>query len=214
MSIQRIIDQAQRLGFDRRKIVGQTLSRSQRIKSAERVSVQPFIISVTPPGSLTYSSNRDLLETITLYDRTTEYTIKLANNTKLSYLTQYRGALSTANLAALTVTNYTTSSFIVGNLPTANTATVIFAAGDFIQPVNSRYPYTVAQNVLRGLDDTVVVPTHRPIITSEATTLTGALLIGTDTTIRMIVSQLPSYEIVPRDRVQFNGDFELIEKII
>ena len=80
--------------------------------------------------------------------------------------------------------------------------------------MNSRYPYTVTSDVEKGAGNTVTVPLHRPVITSEATTLTGAILVGTSVTFRVVVVDLPNYQIVNRDQVQFSDDFRVVEKVI
>ena len=222
--IQTIIDSCQTMEFDRRRIVGQSISRSQRTRVAERTSAQPWTFKVTPKASWSYSSNRDLIESITLTDRFSETEINLANNTKLQYLTSYQGKLTNTQLSALTVTNFVTATMTVSGLPAIGgtdkngsaitSSTVIFAAGDFIQPNNSRYPYTVTAPVLRGSTSTVSIITNRPRITSEAVTITGPLKIGNNVTWRMVIAELPTFQLVPYNRFQWTGDFSLIEKVI
>jgi hypothetical protein len=91
---------------------------------------------------------------------------------------------------------------------------VIFKPGDYIQPAGSRYPYIITNTVLRGTDTVVTATTHRSLITSEATTVTGAILVGNTCTFQMVVLTLPTYKLVSNDRVQFTGDFTMVEKII
>jgi hypothetical protein len=225
MSIQTIIDKAQAIEFDRRAVVAQSVSRSQRIKTAERNTGQPLQMTVTPPGMLRYSANRGVIEAIMTTDRVTEVQVNLANNSKLNYLTSYQGGLRLNQAQAVTISAFTLTSMTLGNLPTigstttntttfVTSSTVIFASGDYIQPAGSRYPYIVSNTVIRGTDSVVTATVHRNLITSEATTITGAILVGNSCTFRMIVNILPTYKLVSNDRVQFTGDFSLIEKII
>ena len=219
MSIQNIINKAQQIEIDRRKVVGQTISRSQRIKTSERASAQPWRFKVTPPPVLDWTSSRSFIEVIDFNDRSTEYTISLNSATGMQYITAYQGALNNTALGNLAVTGTTTSTLIVGTLPaidgTVTSSTVVFYAGDFVQPQNSRYPYSVTQTVVRGTGTTISVPLNRPIITSENITLTGnKVLVGNSVTWRVIVGALPTYSLIPSRRVQYNGDFDLIEKII
>jgi hypothetical protein len=103
----------------------------------------------------------------------------------------------------------TTSSTLVSS------STVLFRAGDIIQPANSRYPYAITSNVLRGSTSTVTVNLHRPIITSENITLGGENVnVGNDCTWRVLVVTLPTYTLIPNKQVQYTGDFEVIEKVI
>lgn len=215
MSIQTIIDKAQQIEIDRRRMVAQTISRSQRIKTAERSTAQPWRFKVTPPGALTWADNRGIIEVIDLNDRVNEYTISLNNNTKMNYITAYQGTCTQAQINAMTIYAVTTSSLVLTGLPSVTTSTVLFKPGDYIQPANSRYPYTVTANVLRGSNTTTTVTLHRPVIISENITLTGqTVLVGNSCTWQVIVTGLPTYSLIPYRRVQYTGDFELVEKII
>ena len=326
MSLQTIIDTAQSIEFDRSKVVGQSISRSGRLKTAERASVQAWTFVVTPAGSYFWSEHRDTLEEIDNNDRINEYTISLSNVTGSYFITEYLGDLNSTQLNALTINTNTTATFVLGNLPsigatitsrsenftaqsfqaeavpaysrsfditrndilitnseydtkfysiqigdrlststyltsnqtvtgitrnfltynnvgytkialsaapnsssalntpiqfasTASTvvssSTVVFAAGDFIQPTGSRYPYTVKNQVLRGSDSTVTVNLNRPVITSEGLALDNKTLeVGNDVTWRVIVIEKPTYKLVAPNRFQFNGDFRLAEKVI
>lgn len=224
MSIQAMIDSAQRIEVDRRRLVGQTISRSQRIRTQERISSQPFRITVTPPAILNYDTNRSTIENIMTVDRNTEVDVRLGNNSRTRYITDYQGNLRDTQLTALTVTNFTGTTMSIEGLPSigssartglVSSTTVIFSVGDYVQPYWSRYPYLVTNTVLRGTGSTATVTVHRTRITSENTTITNApLLVGTDTHLTVIVTQLPTYELAQYRRVNFTGDFELIERII
>jgi len=214
MTFQTIIDSAAQIEFDRRRIIGQTVSRSQRIKTAERAATQPWTLTVTPSARFNFTRNRSLLESITVYDRATECLVNLANNPKLSYLTAYQGEMDPVDFAALTITNFTATSVTIGGLPTTSTSTVIFRAGDWIQPALSRYPYTITADVVRGTESVVTATVHRPLISSEATTITGAVLIGNSCTLRVVAAQIPTYTLVYKDQFQFNDAFKFVEKII
>jgi len=92
--------------------------------------------------------------------------------------------------------------------------TQVFLPGDFIQPVNSRYPYIVTNTVTRGTNTVVTATVHRPAITSEAISLVTPMKIGNSCTFQMIVATLPTYRIVPYDLMEWRDDFVLFEKII
>jgi hypothetical protein len=215
MSIQNIIDKAQQIEIDKRRIVGQTISRSQRIKTAERSTAQPWRFKITPPGMLPWTASRGFIQVIDFNDRVGEYTISLNNNSGLNYITAYMGGITQGQLNSLTIQSVGTSSLVITSLPSVSSSTVIFAQGDLIQPANSRYPYTVAETVVRGLTTTTSVTLHRPIITSEGISLVGqGLAVGNSCTWRVIVAGLPTYQLIPMRQVQYTGDFELIEKVI
>ena len=218
MSIQAIINTAQTIEIDRRRVVGQSISRSQRIKTAQRLSAQPFMITITPTARFSFDENRTTLEAIMTADRTQEQQINLSGVSGMNFITEYQGSLNTAQLTALTITNFTGTSMTIGGLPTITgsitSQTVILRAGDFIQPPQSRYPYIVSNKVIRGTGSEVTATTHRSLISSESATLTGTPLIGTNTTMRVLVQELPTYRFVLNNFAEFTGDFVLMEKII
>ncbi len=328
MTLQYIVDRAESIEFDRRQIASQTISRSQRIKTAARVSAQPWRWIVTPPGNISWDASRGIIELIDKNDRITETEINLNH---INFITRYQGDLNSTQLAALTIDSTTTSTMTIDTLPSigdvissrsiyilarsfepatsvtynralsttradflisnsdfdanfynfmvgdtlstttylvsnqtissitrnyitlagvgytrvilsqnpdasssaaittsgsdvlihttssqvVTTSTVIFKAGDFIQPANSRYPYTVVNDVLRGSGSSVTLNLNRSIITSENVTLTDQTLkVGNSCSWRMVVVGLPTYKIVGRNRLEYQGTFELIEKII
>jgi hypothetical protein len=215
MSIQNIIDNAQQIEIDRRRMIGQSVSRSQRVKTAERSTSQPWKFKVTPPGMLSWATSRGFIEVINLNDRANEYEISLNNNPGMNYITEYQGECTPSQLNALTIYAQSTSTLTLTNLPTIGQNSVLFAQGDLIQPANSRYPYAVAATVLRGATTTTNVTLHRSIITSENINLVGQhVKVANSCTWRMLVSALPTYQLVPGRFVQYTGDFELIEKVI
>lgn len=215
MSIQTIINKAQQIEIDRRRMVGQSISRSQRIKTAERSTAQPWKFKVTPPAQLPWTTSRGVIEVIDLNDRVNEYTISLNANSGMNYITAYQGSLTQSQLNALTISTSTTATLVLTTLPSVSTSTVMFKAGDLIQPENSRYPYSVTETVLRGSNTTTSVILHRPIITSENINLVGqGVAVGNSATWRVIVTGLPTYALIPMKQVQYTGDFELVEKII
>lgn len=214
MTFQTIINSAQSIEFNRRRVVGQSISRSQRIKTAERVSAQPFVLTVTPQARFRWSDTRSAVEMIQNFDRNDECVIQIGSVSSLNFINAYQGQLSSAQLAALTITNATNTSITIGGLPSISSSTVMFKAGDWIQPTDSRYPYIVTGEIQRGTGSVITATTHRPIITSEGISLTGSLKIGTDTTLVVIASQFPTYSIVDKNWGQYNGDFVFVEKVI
>jgi hypothetical protein len=211
MSLQQIIDTAQKIVFDRRKVVGQTISRSQRIKSAQRNSANPLALTVTPSAFYNYTQARDMVEGVMLNDRYQEFQIKLGNTNKTAYLNEYRGQLALNTAKAMTITNFVLNSVTIAT--NASTTTTVLKAGDWIQPANSRYPYIVTQDV-KGNGSVATATVHRNLITSENTTVTGTMLIGTDTSMRVVIAELPTYELGLYKFLSWTGDFTLVEKII
>lgn len=109
------------------------------------------------------------------------------------------------------------------------TSSVLFKAGDWIQfktdkisgseVANRGLARTVPFDVLRGSGATVDVPVHRPFVWNGTQTYTinyragGAISIGSDVRLGMVVTKQPSWKLLPGKIVQWTGDFELYEYI-
>jgi len=211
MSIQTIIDNSQFITFDKRKVVGQTISRSGRIKTAEVASANPYRFKVGMHSGLKYSDNRALCQEIDTLDRSTEETIDIGStNGSLSYVTAYLGDGYTGTITATSASG----NELVLNTTSASGSGTLFRKGDFIQlGSNYRYPYQVTSDVSWN-GTSVTVPLHRAFISQSGYSVSGkTLLKGTAVTWRVKMMIKPSYSIVPHDRLEFDADFELIEVI-
>lgn len=214
MNVQDILIAAQSIELDRRRIVGQTVSRSERIRAAERASANAFKLRVEPPARLRFSTNRDLVEGIAVYDRSQEQIIAFSG--PLTYINSYQGECSQAQLNAMTITNFVTATITLGSLPSISSTKYLFKAGDWIQPESSRYPYIITEDIQRGSGSTVSVPVHRALIpdVDPVVNVLSPILVGTATTLRVLVTELPTYRFVQRDWFEFTGNFTLVEYII
>lgn len=209
--LQTIIDTAQKIVIDRRKVVGQTLSRSQRIKTAKRNSANPLAFTVTPSAYFDYATARELVETVMANDRYSDFTVKLSNTPRTAYLCEYQGDFPSF-INNTTILSFTNTQVTMRTSFTQDTQ-YAFRAGDWIQPFWSRYPYIITKDVPQT-GNTVTATVHRNLITSEATTITGAMLVGTNTTISLVIAELPTYEINLYKQLSWSGDFTLVEKVI
>lgn len=195
-------------------MVGQQYSRSGQVRTAQYVTSVPWVFTVKPHAYLYYPQVRDVIQTIDNLDRQNAATITF-NTSNLQWFTEYKGGLSSAQAAALTLAsvpaaNATTIS--IGNLPAVASGTVVFAAGDFIQIGN--YPYKVTTEVLRGSGSTVSVTIHRPIIGTPSTgTLTA---VGASCTFSVVAEVCPTYTLRPMTSgafVDWDADFVFRENV-
>lgn len=119
------------------------------------------------------------------------------------------------------------------NYTYVTSATTVFRAGDWIQFRNSQSPWgqystyvtdtglprTIPLDVPRGTGTYVDVPLHRPLVFTGTATYAvngraGAdVFIGPEVYMRMYMSKMPSYKLLPGKLVQWTGDFELYEYI-
>ena len=175
MSLQTIVDNATFVTIYRKKIAGQSISRSGRLLTSEVVSAVPYQFTSGMRGGLQYSTNRGLTEDLNALDVTEESTIDIGTtNTSLAYITAYQGVLTPVQIGQITVTSASASSLVL------NTASVTggpsgnaFKKGDYIQLGSSyRYPYQVTADVTYS-GTSITVPLSRPFIPQDSYTVSG-----------------------------------------
>ena len=178
-----------------RRTVGQQVTRSGQIRTAQYLTAVPWVFTIVPHNFLYYPQVRDVIQTIDNLDRQTAANITF-NTANLQWFTEYKGGLSTVQASALTLASVppaNSQTITVGNLPAVGSSTVVFAAGDFLQL--GSYVYKVTQQVLRGSGSTVSVNLHRPVIGTPATgTLTA---VGKDVYFPVYAEVCPTYTLTP-----------------
>jgi hypothetical protein len=120
--LQYIVDKASAIEIARPKTVAQMVTRSGRIRTAERTSLIPYQITVTPPTYSRYEDVRDIIEGLTMTDRNRAVQIQLGQATGTQYITEYSGELNSTQVAALRVATTGTTATIFGNAAFDTTA--------------------------------------------------------------------------------------------
>ena len=93
--------------------------------------------------------------------------------------------------------------------------TVVFKAGDIIQPAGHRYPYAVTKTVTRGVNATITVILNRGLLTQPNYTMTGkGIIAGRKCYWIVKVSKLPAVRLISGKFMTFTDNFELIESVI
>lgn len=195
MSFQTIVDIQQSMTVNNRRTVGQQVTRSGQIRTAQYLTAVPWVFTIVPHNFLYYPQVRDVIQTIDNLDRETSATITFSS-TNLQWFTAYQGDLSGAQVAALTLNSVplpNSQTIAVGNLPSVSSTAKVFKAGDFLQLGN--YVYKVTADVLRGSGVTVAVPLHRPVIGTPSTgTLTA---VGSAVYFPVYAEVCPTYTLTP-----------------
>lgn len=222
MSLQTIVNNATYIDFKQAKLTGQSISRSGRVLTSEVVSAEPFRIDVGMHEGLTYSTNRDLAQSINNLDITVEEAINIGStNTGLAYITQYMGGMDAAQVAQVTVTQsggtpYGEKQLVLNTTGvTGTTPANAFVQGDIITLDGAyRYPYIVTADVPWSASG-ITVPLSRNFITQDGFTTVGAgIEVGVDCTWTVKMLKKPNYSVLPGDRLVFQGNkFELVEII-
>ena len=216
--LQDIVNIANGLTIDRRKVVGIQITRNEIPRTSLTPTRQPWRFRITVPSRLQYYNNRTLLETLDTIDRYTPQTITFNNNNCISWIFRYQGQLSGAQISGITVQSFIGNQLVLTGLPTVLASTVIFQPNDLIQVGAYTYPFTSTTQIVRGSGSTVTVTTNRPNIISSSVVGAG-LTVGSACTFNMFVPNMPTYRLVPGGYVsglnnaliEFTDDFEFME---
>ena len=220
MSLQNVIDNATQITFATRKTSNSTVSRNGRLKTSLLVGNQPFVFSVSYAPVAVYADVRGVLEEIDELDAVQKEAIDIGStNSGLSWITEYQGDLSSAQLGQITATTtYSgrTLTLSVASVTGASPSDYVFKAGDFLQLDGGyKYPYKVVDDVQKGSGSTITVTLNRPVIEQSGYTInTGkGILAGNDVTWQVQMLEKPTFSVLPARYVQFDGDFVLMEVI-
>ena len=226
MSLNTILSIAETVGIDDQRFIGQMLSRNQRIKTSEILTVVPFKFTMKPHNYLLYSQNRAVLSALRVADRSNEQYLNFPTTGWTNYVA-YRGDMTSIQIAAcLWQTSSANKNLVLGNLPSISSTAYIVKQGDFCQV--GRYTYIATADVQRGIGSTVTIPVHRNLLV--ALTSTVAAVIGqygttvalggfsyTGVTFPVILQEYPTYTLVPMTSdsfISWNGNFSAIESVL
>lgn len=220
MSLQSIINSSTQIQFASTKTVGTTVSRNGRIKVGQLASNQPWQLVVDFAPINTYSEVRGILQQIDYLDSAHTEAVEIgSSNTGLSWITEYQGDLSSAQIAQIAATTTydgATATLDISGVTGALPSDYVFRAGDFVQFDDGyKYPYQVVSDVQLGGGSTISVTFNRPIIQQTGYSINGTkgVLVGNDVTWTLKMMGKPTYTVLPNKYVAFNGSFALMEVI-
>jgi hypothetical protein len=216
---QSIINLAETLDINRRRVMGIQYTRSEVAKINETVTRNPWRFTLTVPGMLPYDQIRDLLEDIDRLDRRTPQVISFSTSTGassgLSYMFAYQGDMTDSQVSGITIQSWSGNQMTLTNLPQMISTKYLFRKGDFIQAVGYPYPVTIQYDVPRGTSSTVVVTTHRPAFGGLSTaTVNRNILVGNNVEFNMFCNNTPTYKLNPGGStalVTWDGPFTFYE---
>lgn len=210
-SFQWVFDNAESISVNKRPIVSQTIARDQRVRSVSRGGAV-WRFTVKMPTGMSWKANRGYIEDIDTANLLTAETINLPSET-FDWYSGYRGAATSTSTMTFKYTTAQaasdTTKFELGNMPGA-VGTVLFRAGDLIQPFASKYVYMVRALVTKGSNTTQLVGVHRPILETPSDTAV-TMKVGNEVSWSVICVECPTWTIIERDIVAWNGDFVFYE---
>lgn len=214
MTFQTVLDFHTQFSVNTRRVVGQQVSRSGQVRTAEYLNSVPWVFTVTVMEYGYYPTARNFIQQIDNLDRLSTGTLTF-NSSTLSWFTKYQGDLTLSQANALTLASVpaaNSKTITVGNLPAVASTAYVFKAGDFIQL--GLYPYKVAADVLRGSGTTISVTLHRAVIGTVSTgTLTA---VGNNVVFTVVAERCPTYTLNPMTNgafIKWDGDFVFREAV-
>lgn len=205
MSFQWIIDNAETISMERKKVVASTTSRNGVVRSVSR-GAQPWRFEVKLPDGPRWSDIRSYISQAELLDRVTAANIQLNTSGQASWLSKYQG--NSVNYTGFQATIVQNSATITLTTSPTTSSGYKFRAGDFIQLGSSGKVYTVAADVAYNSNS---VTLHRPVIEASASGV--ALNVANNCTWSVTCTQFPSWTIFARDQVSWSGPFIFSEVI-
>jgi len=158
-------------------------------------------------------------------DRNVSEIITLGTGTNMSWLYRYQGQQTQLNLDRLKVISFIGNQLVLDiSTVTGALNSVIFEKGDIFNIAGFPFPFTSTTQVLKT-GTQVTVTTHRPNVIQSTIPPNTGLLVGANTQIRVICTNMPNYILKPgaykyvagvltnAAYVEFDGDFELHEFI-
>jgi len=217
---------SEQVAINDQRMVGQAISRNQRISTSEIVTNVPFQFEFKPNNYQLYSQNRDLLANLRYFDKSLEQYLNFSNTGWVNYIA-YRGEMTSGQIASCQWQTASANKILVlGNLPSISASKFIVRAGDFCQV--GRYAYIATTDVLRGISTTVSIPVHRNLIGTVASSINAVIgqygttvSMGgnnyTGVTFPVILQQYPTYSLIPMTNdsfIQWNSPFKAFEAIV
>lgn len=205
MSFQWIIDNAESISMERKKVVASTTSRNGVVRSVGR-GAQPWRFEVKLPDGPRWTDIRSYISQAEALDRLTAANIQLNASGQASWLSKYQG--NSANYTGFVATITQNSSTITLTTSPTTSSGYKFRAGDFIQLGSSGKVYTVAADVAYNSN---TVTLHRPVIEASASGV--ALNVADNCVWSVTCTQFPTWTIFARDQVSWSGPFVFSEVI-
>lgn len=205
MSFQWIIDNAETVSMERKKVTAATQTRSGVIRTVSRGG-QVWRFEVKLPDGPRWTDFRQYISQAEALDRTSTGNIQF-NATGHDWLIKYQG--NSANYTGFVATITNNSNTITLTTSPTTSSGYKFRAGDFIQLGSSGKVYTVTADVAFNSN---TVTLHRPVLEASASGV--ALRVGPNCVWTVVCSQFPSWTLFARDQVSWSGPFVFYESLV
>lgn len=209
MSFQWIIDNAETISINTRKVVANTQARDGTVRAVSRGN-QIWTFDVKLPDGMAWTNMRKNIALAEQMDRTTSTTIQLTNPGQ-NWLVKYQGDGNnlTAFGGGIAVANITkgSSTITLTSAPTGvGSGQYRFRAGDYIQLGSSGKVYKVAADVIAP---STTVTLHRPILDNSANNV--IIFVAQYVTWTVMCTNFPNWTLFSRDQISWDGSFKFVE---
>jgi hypothetical protein len=194
--LQTIIDNCNGIKMNRRNVVGTQYTRNEIPRVSQTPTKNPWKITIDMPDRFRYSQARALIEELDTLDTYTPQLVTFGNLTAMNWIFKYQGAMTSGQIAAVTVQTYVGETLTLTGLPTIGSTEYLFKKNDLIQIATHPYPFTSTTDVLRGSGSTVVVTTSRPNIITGSVVGSG-IVVGATCQFNMFCPNMPVYKLIP-----------------
>lgn len=205
MSFQWIIDRAETISINRKKVVAATTSRDGTVRQVSRGG-QVWRFDVKLPDGIAWRDLRQYISQAEALDRVSTATISL-NHQGFDWIYEYQG--NSANYTGFVATITQGSSNITLTTSPTTSSGYKFRAGDFIQLGSSGKVYTVAADVAYTSN---TVTLHRPVLDSSATGV--SLRVAENCSWTVICTNFPDWTLFARNQVSWSGAFTFVENLV
>lgn len=205
MSFQWIIDNAEAISINRKKVVASTTARDGTTRAVSRGG-QIWRFDVKLPDGPRWTDYRQLISQAEARDRVTTGDIQF-NNSGHQWLVQYQG--DSVNYTGFQASITQGSSTITLTTSPTTSSGYKFRAGDFIQLGSTGKVYTVAADVAYNSN---TVTLHRPVLESTASGV--SLRVAENCVFNVICVQFPEWTLFARDQVSWSGPFVFAENLV
>lgn len=205
MSFQWIIDRAENITINRKRVVAATTSRDGTVRQVSRGG-QVWRFDVKLPDGIAWRDLRQYISQAEALDRVSTATITL-NHNGFDWIYEYQG--NSVNYTGF-VANITqgSSTITLTTSPTTSSG-YKFRAGDFIQLGSAGKVYTVAADVAYNSN---TVTLHRPVLDATATGV--SLRVAENCSWTVICTNFPDWTLFARDQVSWSGAFTFVENLV
>lgn len=205
MSFQWIIDNAETISIDQKKVVGSTTTRDGTVRNVSRGG-QVWRFEVKLPDGPRWTDYRVSIAKAQALDRTTTATISLSD-TGQSWLYQYQG--NSVNYTGFVASITKGSNTITLTTSPTTSSGYKFRAGDYIQLGSSGKVYQVAADVAYNSNS---VTLNRPVLDNTATGV--SLRVAENCSWTVICVDFPTWTLFARDQVSWSGPFVFVENLV